>query len=180
MTTMDKHSVSQMAFHASLGGRTLVALFAAMFVVGPLILATLLVGLGQARPMSSTDLLFLGLYECVAGIPFGLVCYYASGPCDLFIDLDRRTYRQTRGWPHSPTIESGSLDEDLAGVTVHCRQMNSIYQVRLLWKPTRGPKPNWWFHLGTFNRSGQADRFAAEQAAILKLPFIEASAVVLQ
>ncbi len=174
---MNGSSTNRLVFRASVTGRALMALFAVLFVAAPPIL---FVGLGQARPMSSTDLLFLGLYECVAGIPFGLMFFYASGPNDLSIDSDRRTYRQTRGWPHSPTIESGLLDEDIAGIAVYCRQMNSIYQVRLLWKPARGPRPNWWFQLGTFNRSGEADRFAAEQAALLKLPLIEASAVVLQ
>jgi hypothetical protein len=98
--------------------------------------------------------------------------YYASGPNDIFINLDRRTYRLVHGWPHGPKTQEGPL-EDLAGIFVWCRYMNTDYRVGIAWKNEWRSGRRRFVMLGGFNRSGAADRLAEETAATLGLPLVK-------
>lgn len=107
-----------------------------------------------------------GLLEslCTA---IGTAIFCASGPSELVVNLDRRTYRYVYGWLFHTQEIRGNVDEDMAGIYVRCVQINVRYDVGIVWKHKPG-----WHLLEGFNRSGRADRFAEETAALMRLPIV--------
>lgn len=121
--------------------------------------------------MTSGTWVMFGLNESLC-IAIGAAIYYFSGPNDVFIDLERRTYRLVTGPPHNPNSKEGTLD-DLAGVFVWCRYLNSDYRVGIVWKEGRKPGRKRFVMVGSLRRSGAADRLAQETAVKLGLPLVE-------
>lgn len=138
-----------------------------LFTVGaPLMIGAEAFGLGRRHaPAPSSDWFLFALAVSMSAA-VGLPMFWLSGPNEFRIDLDRRTYRHTYGWPFTRVI-AGAMDDDLAGVYVRCVSMNSRYDVGIFWK-----REQKWQRLGMFNRSGRADRVAEETAAALGLPLV--------
>jgi hypothetical protein len=162
-----KQTATGIVFSVPLTGR-LATLMLAVFCTAawPLLLAGILASGDSHQPMTAASWVMFGLLESL-GTVIGLALFRVCGPNELAVNLDRRTYRYTHGWPFHPTVRTGSLDEDIAGVYVRCAQMNVTYEVGIVWKHRPG-----WRLLDRFNRSGQADRFAEEMAAALELPLV--------
>ena len=106
---------------------------------------------------------FMSMSAALGGLMF-----YAACPNDVLINLEGRTYRHIYGWPHKRKVEVGALDE-MTGVYVTCVQVDWCYGVGIAWKSERKSS----LTLGQFMRSGRADRFAEEMAAVLGLPLVE-------
>ena len=163
------NNASEIAYCQPLTGRLGMLMFAIWCVAAfPLMYASGIFGSGSA--MTSESWFLFGLLEIMC-MAISLLIYYASGPNDLFLNLDEHTYRLVHGWPHSPKAQTGPLSE-IAGVFVCCRQMNMDYMVGLVWKNDWKSGRKWFVILGRFNRSGQADRLAQETAAVLGLPLV--------
>lgn len=166
---LDKHTPRELAFCLPFTLRIFMVMMAVLMAAGwPLVLyAEGGFDSGGRSPSMTTDTWFLfGLNEMI-GIAVGIPIFYASGPNDFVIDLDRRTYRHVYGWPFHPQVKTGTIDDEMKGIYVRCVQMNVRYDVGLIWKRTGK-----WKQLGMFNRSGQADRFAEETASALGLPLV--------
>lgn len=93
---------------------------------------------------------------------------YFSGPCDLSLDLARRTYRFVYGWPQHPRVLEGPW-EDMAGVYIVYFSRSGCYHVKLAWRREKGMCPT----LGTFGSEGAAEAFADEISALLGLPRVK-------
>ena len=165
-----KINSNEVSFRNSLANRISATIFAVFFVmVIPSFFAT---GMVQVQPAEATESwLLLGLAEIMT-LAIGIPIYYLSGPNDLFINLDRRTYRLVHGWPHSPQVKTGSLDE-IAGIFVSCLRINADYVVGIVWKDDWKIGRKWYVLLGRFSRSGKADRLAQKATAALNLPLVE-------
>jgi len=147
--------------------RIFAAMLGLLFTVGALLMiGPEMLGLGQRHaPTQSSDWFLFAIFVGICAA-VGLPMFWLSGPNEFLIDLDRRTYHHTYGWPFT-RVRAGAMDDDLAGVYVWCVSMNSRYDVGLVWK--RGRK---WQRLAAFNRSGRAGRVAEETAAALGLPLV--------
>ena len=149
----------------------LAAMMMALWVIVAPFIFFVFVGSGSSSAKTSDEFWPLfWLYESMA-IAIGTAIYYASGPNDLFVNLDSRTYRLIHGWPHSPKVQTGVMD-DIAGVFIWCRYINGDYRVGIVWKNDWKPGRQWYVILGGFNRSGRADRFAEEIMAKLNMPLV--------
>jgi hypothetical protein len=161
---------TEIAFRAPLTGRIFMLMIAVFAVAAwPLMYVGGIFGDGAA--MTADTWFLFGLLELMC-LAIGVPIYYASGPNDLLINLDQRTYRLVHGWPHNTKVQTGPM-ADLAGVFVYCRQINVDYRVGIVWKHDWKSGRKWFVVLGMFNRSGQADRLAEETAATLGLPLVE-------
>ncbi len=157
------------AFRAPWGFRLFMVLFALVIITGyPLMYVAGVFDVRGHRPLFTAETWALfGLLEIIC-IAVGLPLLYLSGPNDLFLDVDRRTYRRVYGWPFRPCVQEGPW-EDMAGVYMWYRPRNSLYHVGITWKRSR-----WDFqHLEMFSRSDEADQFAAWVVATLGLPLVE-------
>ena len=165
-------NTSEIACCQPLTGRLSMMMLAVWFIVAyPLMYVGGMFHTGAPGSAMEAETWFLGGLLELMCIAVGIPIYRVSGPDDLYINLDRRSYRLVHGWPHAPTTETGSLD-DLAGVFVYCRSMNANYPVGIVWKSDWKPGQKWYVLMGAFNRSGRADRFAEETAATLGLPLV--------
>ena len=149
-------------------GRICAAMLGLLFTVGaPLMIGPEVFGLGRRHVPTPGSDWFLFALAVSMGAAMGLLMFWLASPNEFFLDFDRRTYRHTYGaWFHQK-VKAGSMDDDLEGVYLRCVSMNSRYEIGLAWKRER-----YWKLLGTFNRSGRADRFAEETAATLGLPLV--------
>ena len=157
------------AFRKPWGVRLFMALLAAFIITGyPLLYAVGAFDVRGRPPISAAETWALfGLLEIIC-IGVGLPLLYLSGPNELFLDVDRRTYRHVYGWPFRPRVREGSWEE-MAGVYIWCRRMNEQYIVGIAWKRPRSHSPV----LGAFSRPNQADWWAEGVAATLDLPLVE-------
>ena len=142
-----------------------VAAYPLMFVGG------VLNPMGHDQAKADETWFLFGLLEFMC-IAIGVPMYYASGPNDLFINLDQRTYRLVHGWPQHTKVRTGALDE-IAGFFVYCRQMNIDYRIGIVWKNDWKSGRKWFVVVGRFSRSGQDDHLVQETAADLGLPLVE-------
>jgi len=165
----DKHSPGELAFCTPLGLRVSVIMIAIVLITGyPLVMyAGGIFDAGNQRQAMIPEYWPLYCFAAFLGVAIGGTILYYSGPNDFVIDLDRRTYRHIYGWSFNQQVKTGSLDDDLVGVYVRCASMNSRYEIGLVWKRERK-----WKLLGALNRSGRADHFAEETAAVLGLPLV--------
>jgi len=157
------------AFRASWGVRLFLALLAAFIITGyPLLYAAGIFDVRGHRPHFTAETWTLfGLLEIIC-VATGLPLLYVSGPSNLFLDLDRRTYRRVHGWPFRPRVQEGPW-EDMAGIFVWYMPGSSLYHVGITWKRSRRD----FQHLEMFANSGEADRHAEQIAAALGLPLVE-------
>ena len=165
------NSPSIIEFRRPLADRIAAVMMSLWFVTAPLlfvVIATESPGKGMSED-ASWPLFGLAEFICFA---LGIAIYYASGPNDLFVNLDSRTYRVIYGWPHNPKVQTGPMD-DIAGVFALCLRMNEDYRVGIVWKRDWSPGQPRYRPMGWFTRSGRADNFAKEQATALDLPVIE-------
>lgn len=170
---------SERAFVVPLGARLFMAMVAVLLIAGvPLVLYvcdayspqshhTLA---GAVRSMTVGDWLTFGLSEGM-GLLVGLGMLKASGPDDLFLDQNRRTYRLVRGGAFRPAVQEGTW-EDMAGIYVWRRPMSEVdseYLVYLTWKRDGTDR----HYLGSSKGADQAERLAEEITALLGLPRVE-------
>ena len=102
-------------------------------------------------------LLFLILYLCGGGLVF----FWLSGPDDLYLNLDQKTYRHVKGWPFFPKTRTGSIS-DFWGVYVGRTQ--SSYFVGVTWWGGKGS-----VILGRFGNKASAESFAETLMSNLEL-----------
>ena len=103
----------------------------------------------------------------LTGASGGLMLYLLAGPNDLFLDLNRRTYRFVSGWPVFPQVQTGPW-EDMAGVYVRrvSGRGGECYLVGIAWRQEKRSFPL----LGRFRREEDAEALAKEVSASLGLP----------
>ncbi len=99
-------------FRVPWGGRLFMAFIAFACIAGyPLIYVEGFFNSRGHRPVLTADAwLLFGLLEMI-GIAVGIPIFYAAGPNDFFLDIDRRTYRHVYGWPFRPRTREGSWGE---------------------------------------------------------------------
>ena len=165
----DKYSSGELAFCTTLSLRVSVIMIAILLITGyPLVMyASGIFDAGNQRQAMVPEYWPLYSFTVLLGVIIGGTILYYSGPNEVVIDLDHRTYRHVYGWSFNQRVKTVSLNGDLSGIYVRCVSMNSRYDVGLVWKEERK-----WKVLGAFNRSGRADRFAEETAAALGLPLV--------
>lgn len=99
-------------------------------------------------------------------IATGILLVRCSGPEDLYLNLNQRTYRLISGWPLFPVNRSGKWD-DMAGIYVHSFGSNSV-EVGISWRHNKKHRTA----LGKFGRRQLANQFAEDRASKLGLPQI--------
>lgn len=99
-------------------------------------------------------------------IATGILLVRFSGPEDLYLNLDQRTYRLISGWPLFPVNRSGKWD-DMAGIYVHSFGSSSV-EVGISWRHNKKHRTA----LGKFGRRQLASQFAEDIASKLGLPQI--------
>lgn len=103
-------------------------------------------------------------YAGLLGVGLTLFLLRLSGPDDIRLNGDQRTYERTVGWPWKPVTHTGTFD-DIKGVCVTPR-----YNVLLLLK-----KPGWprqGVVLGSSLRSSAANELAEEVSRTLGIPIV--------
>ena len=74
-------------------------------------------------------------YIVAIGLALGLV--YLSGPSEVIIDVNKRTYTFRSGWPLTPKIKHGSL-EDILALKISKNTESGLYMLILRWKAKQG------------------------------------------
>ena len=119
------------------------------------------------QPMSAGGWLAFALLVSM-NVAMGVFCFLISGPNELRLNLDQRTYRHCYGWRHKPQVQTGPMD-DIGGLYLQPYPNTGSYFVRIAWKTECGSSPV----LGAFTRSFPAERFIDETAEALGLPLVE-------
>lgn len=121
---------------------------------------------------------FIGMWSDIASRPhpdysalpiavllFGgasLIFFCLSGPNDLYLNMEQKTYRHVKGLPFSPKTRTGPVS-DFWGIYMGRTRSNSNYCVGVIW----------WGGGDVILRSGldrlEAERFAAILRAMLEL-----------
>ncbi len=95
---------------------------------------------------------------------FGALFFSLAGPADLYLDMERRTYRLVRGWPFLARTRSGTW-EDFWGVWVgRTSGSQTAYLVGVTWWGGGGSVT-----LGRFENKSSAERFAEEMMSKMDL-----------
>ncbi len=155
----------QIAFRKPLGLRSAAALFSFTVATWPL----LIVGDASTRhAIISSQTWELFTISMVASFAVILVCVRASGPNDVVMSPEIRTYRRLTGWLVFPNVRSGTWD-DIAGIYVWSNGSSSqVYLVYIAWVGQLGKAP-----IGHFGRFSRATRFADEVSKRLDIKRID-------
>ncbi len=139
-------------------------LFRAVLVFYSLMAVTLIVAMWSniaSRPHPNYGPLPMGILLFGGG---SLLFFWLSGPDDLSIDLEQRTYRHVKGWPFFPKTRTGPIS-DFWGVYVGRTQGKSRYFcVGVTWWGGKGSVT-----LKRFSSKMHAERFAASLMSDLEL-----------
>lgn len=93
-----------------------------------------------------------------------LIFFCLSGPNDLYLDMEQRTYRHVKGWPFFPKTRTGPVS-DFWGVYIGRTQSKSRYfRVGVTWWDGKGNITS-----ERFSSKMQAERFAATLMSNLEL-----------
>lgn len=103
--------------------------------------------------------IFTGI--CLAGV---LLFWWTSGPRELAVDGERRTYRRSEGWPPFRRVSAGPLS-DLAGVWAEAAARPGGYLVYVGWRA--GPRR---LLVEQFRSGDGANLYADELADVLGVP----------
>ena len=91
-----------------------------------------------------------------------IIFFWLSGPDDLYLDLEQKTYCHVKGWPFFPKTRTGPVS-DFWGVYLGKTQTHGFFLVGVMWWGGGNVR------LESFSDRMKAERFAASLMSNLEL-----------